>query len=171
MAHFFTVSSSLLYTVVDKCLEMSIVQGTIFSQVCGRGWWDVRHHTVHCYQLTVILVFVKRSSSCIHEKVGDSWHLQSKLFCYRRLHFFARTLCFLENCKKSTALDICEHQPGFLRTWVFSFHFCCILPLACCKRNKSHCIGLKGCNRNRVLYFSGLTAHTACRVLAIWKVD
>lgn len=77
-------------------------------------------HTVSIVVAVVILPFIQRSSSGIHEEVRHSGHFQPQLLGYRLLHLFTRSFCFFKYGMKSTSLNISEHQTRFLR-WSILF--------------------------------------------------
>lgn len=75
--------------------------------------------------------FLQAAAPGIHEEVTDSGQLQPELLGNGNLHFLGRALILLEDGKECSALEVREHQAGFLLgvvpvfVWFLFFAFAC----------------------------------------------
>lgn len=80
--------------------------------------------------------FLQAAAPGIHEEVTDSGQLQAKLLGDGDLHFLRRALVLLEDGKECSALEVCEHQAGFLLGVVPVFIRFLLFAFACYKERK-----------------------------------
>lgn len=79
----------------------------------------------------VILPLLQAAAPSIHEEVADGGELQAQLLGNGYLHLFGRALVLLEDGKECSALEVSEHQAGFLLgivpvfVWFLLFAFAC----------------------------------------------
>ncbi len=81
-----------------------------------------RHHFVvvlRVHRHRVVRVFVYRTPTRVHEKVGHRRDFQSQLLSDRGLHLLGRTFGFLENGIQSTPLNVSKNKSRFLGPSVF----------------------------------------------------
>lgn len=69
------------------------------------------HHEV---AVADVLPFVVAATTGVHEEVSDGRGFESELSGDRDLHLLGRSLGFLKNSLKGTALEVRKHQTGFL---------------------------------------------------------
>lgn len=71
---------------------------------------DRRAHAV--LRPGIFEVLVVRSSSCVHEEVGNGGDLETELVGDGRLHLLVGTARLLEDRQKGSSLDVREDQSG-----------------------------------------------------------
>lgn len=87
--------------------------------------------------------FLQAAAPGIHEEVTDSGQLQPKLLGNGDLHLLRRALILLEDGEQCSALEVREHQAGFLLgvvpvfVWFLLFAFACLRGKK--KRERSQC--------------------------------
>lgn len=62
----------------------------------------------------VVLPLLQAAAAGVHEEVADSRELQAQLLGNGDLHLFRRAFVLLEDGKERSALEVGEHQAGFL---------------------------------------------------------
>lgn len=77
--------------------------------------------------------FLQAAAPGIHEEVTDGGQLQPKLLGNGDLHFLRRALVLLEDGEERPALEIREHQAGFLLGVVPVFVWLLLFALARCQ--------------------------------------
>lgn len=62
----------------------------------------------------VVLPLLQAAAPGVHEEVADGRELQAQLLGNGDLHLFGRALVLLEDGEERSALEVSEHQAGFL---------------------------------------------------------
>lgn len=79
----------------------------------------------------VVLPLFQATAPGVHEEVADGCELQAQLLRNGDLHLFRWALVLLEDGKECSALEVSEHQAGFLLgivpvfVWFLLFTFAC----------------------------------------------
>lgn len=79
----------------------------------------------------VVLPLLQAAAPGVHEEVADGGELQAQLLGDGDLHLFRRALVLLEDGEECSALEVSEHQAGFLLgivpvfVWFLLFAFAC----------------------------------------------
>lgn len=79
----------------------------------------------------VVLPLLQAAAPGVHEEVADGGELQAQLLGNGDLHLFRRALILLEDGKEGSALEVREHQAGFLLGVVPVFVWFLLFALAC----------------------------------------
>lgn len=87
------------------CAQLRVLPSR-FGASAGGGWGAARAQ--------VVLPLLQAAAPGIHEEVADGCELQAQLLGNGDLHLFGRALVLLEDGEERSALEVGEHQAGFL---------------------------------------------------------
>ena len=99
--------SVVVIVVVGGIIGRKVVAVVAGRGRVGRPWGSV-------LPMVVVEIFVERTTSSVHEKVGDCRRFEAQLFRNGVLHVLIGSLRLPEDGHQCPSLDVREDQPRFL---------------------------------------------------------